>query len=98
MDNAHNNIPHVGAITALSKDSIVMCAIPHFGAPNTYKPPENCGGDFRQLAEEHKTLFGIVPGKATLDCHYISTNSLPIRVSLNTFQGIIVRKLSNRLS
>ena len=49
MDDAHNK-PHVGVITALITDSSVMpeeCAIPDFGAPNTYKLPENCGGDFR---------------------------------------------------
>ena len=56
VDDAHNNKPHVGLITALSTDSGAMpeeCAIPDFGAPNTYELPENCGGDFRQLVEEH---------------------------------------------
>ena len=83
VDDAHNNKSHVGIITALSTDSSVMpeeCAIPDFGAPNTYELPENCDGDFRQLVEEHKTLFGIMPGKTTLDCHYISTKGPPIRV------------------
>ena len=82
VDDAHNNKPHVGLITALSTDSGAMpeeCAIPDFGAPNTYKLPENCG-DFRQLVKEHKTLFGIIPGKTMLDCHYISTKGPPIRV------------------
>ena len=83
VDNAHHNKPYVGVITALSTDSSVMseeCAIPDFGAPNIYELPENCGGDFRQLVEEHKTLLGIAPGKTILDCHYISTKGPPICV------------------
>ena len=90
VDDAHHNKPHVGVITALSTDSSVMpeeCAIPDFGAPNIYELPENCGGDFRQLVEEHKTLFGIVPGKTTLDCHYISTKGPPIRVPPRRIPG-----------
>ena len=60
MDDAQNSKPHIGIIAALSTDSSVMpeeCAIPDFGTPTTYELPENCGGDFRQLVEEHKTLF-----------------------------------------
>jgi len=84
VDDAQNSKPHVGVIAALSTDSSVMpeeCAIPDFGAPTTtYESPENCGGDFKQLVEEHKTLFGIVPGETTLDCHYIPTKGPPICV------------------
>jgi len=65
-----------------------VCAIPDFGTPTTtYELPVNCGGDFKQLVEEHKTLFGIVPGQTTLDCHYIPTKGLPIRVPPQRIPG-----------
>ena len=49
VDDAQNSKPHVGIIAALSTLD--------FGAPTTYELPENCGGDFRELVEEHKTLL-----------------------------------------
>ena len=85
MNDAQSSKPHVGMIAALYTDSSVMpeeCVIPDFGAANTYELPENCGADFKQLVEEHKTLLGIIPGKTTLGCHYILTKCLPIRVPL----------------
>ena len=60
VDDAHNNKPRVGVITALITDSSVMpeeCTIPDFGAPITYELPENCGGDFRQLVEEQNLVW-----------------------------------------
>ena len=66
INNAQNNKPHVGVIAAVGTDSSVPeeCAIPNFVT-------ENYGGDFRWLVEEHKTLFGIIPGKLHLiDCHH----------------------------
>jgi len=64
------------------------CAIPNFGAPNTYELPENCGSDFRQLVEKHKkTLFGIIPVKTTLDRHYIPTKDPPIHVPSRCIPG-----------
>ena len=80
MKSTESSKPHVGIIAAICTDSNAMpeeCAIP---APNTFEFPENCGGDFRKLVEEHKTLFGIIPGKITLDCHYIPTKGPPIPV------------------
>ena len=83
VDDTQSSKPHVGVIAALSTDSSVIpdeCAIPDFSVHNTYELPENCGDDFRQLLEEHNTLFGVVPGKTALDCHYIPTKGPPICV------------------
>ena len=90
VKDAQNNKPHVGMIAALCTDSSVIpeeCAIPDFGAPNTYELPENCSGGFKQLVEEHKTLFDVRPGKTTLDCHYIPTKGPPIRVPPRRIPG-----------
>ena len=46
VEEAHNNKPHIGVITAVNADSSEIsekCAIPDFGAPKTYELPENCG-------------------------------------------------------
>jgi len=93
-NNTQNSKPHVGMVAAIYTDSNVLpkeCAIPDFGAPNIYELTENCGGDFRQLVEEHKTLFGIIPEKITLDSLHPNKGP-PIRVHHNTFQVTIVRK------
>jgi len=90
MNNTQDSKLHVGMVAAICTDSNVVseeCAISYFGAPNTYELPENCGGDFRQLVEEHKTLFGIIPGKTILDCHYIPTKGPPIRVPPRCIPG-----------
>jgi len=90
MNTTQNSKPHVGMVAAICTDSNVVsdeCAIPNFSAPNTYELPENCGGDFRQLVEEHKILFGIIPGKTKLDCHYIPTKGPPIHVPPRRIPG-----------
>ena len=105
MKNTQNSKPHVGMIAAICTDSNVVpeeCAIPDFGAPNNCELPENCGGDFRQLVEEHKALFGIIPGKTTLDCHYIPTRGPPIRVPPRRIPGHyrqeVVRQIETMLA
>jgi len=86
-------------IAAVGTDSDVPdeCAIPNFGVPNAYELPKNCGSDFRQLIEQHKTLFGMIPGKTTLDCHYIPTKGSPIRVPPRRVPGYYCQEVTRQI-
>ena len=82
-------------IAAVGTDSDVPedCAIPDFGVPNTYELPKNCGSDFRKLVEQHKTLFGTIPGKLHLIATTFQQRVHPFVYRLDISLGTIVRKL-----
>ena len=90
VNDAHNNKPHVGVITAQVFDVRRVTLVPLMLM--------NYLRIVVEMVEEHKTFFGIVPGKTTLDCHYIQQRVHLFVYPLDAFQVTIIRKLSSRLS
>ena len=90
VNDAHNNKPHVGVITAQVFDVRRMTLVPLM--------PMNYLRIVLELVEKHKTFFGIVPGKTILDCHYIHQRAHLFVYTLDAFQVTIIRKLSSRLN
>ena len=51
----------------------------HKGTIN-YNLPHNVSEEFKDVIHKYKQLFISVPGQTSVCCHYISTESTPVKV------------------